>query len=159
MSQGADAAENARRSTPLVPGVQRLKPVAGRTGALRLAEHPHGLGKGKRGRMKGAGQWLAEDQGHEGTCPVAVNTGPSSRAAARTEGNWVARVGSCLHWEAGRPGDAQGPLDSTPGQPQRWTALTLLSACHEDTKGGVGGERQSEPEFQREQEREAGLCL
>lgn len=60
---------------------------------------------------RGEGQPLAEDQVHEATCSVAVNTGPSSRAAARTEGSpgSMAHVGSCPHWKAARPRGDQGP--------------------------------------------------
>lgn len=36
------------------------------------------------GEGEGTGQWLAEDQGREATCLLAVNTGPSSRATAGT---------------------------------------------------------------------------
>ena len=43
------------------------------------------------------GQWLAEDQGLEATCLLAVNTGPHPEPPPGQKGGRPGLDGSCLH--------------------------------------------------------------
>ena len=136
-----DTGEDTRRSThrplPLVPGGQRLRPVAG-----RLVEHQHGLGRGRRGGRTMAGR-RPRAQGH---LPAGCEYKPSSRATTRTGGRPARPAWVLPAWELQGCGVTKGqavfsPL--TPPEPAPETrALTLwsLSIPSEDTKGGVRGE-------------------
>lgn len=76
---------------------------------------------------------------------------PLLQSCRRTEGSQGGLVGPACTGSCEATGD-EGPTQRVlthPGRPP---------AGIQDTRG-LGGERQSEHKFQREQEREAGLCL
>lgn len=152
--------EGARRPPPpLVPGGQRLRPVSGRTGAPGQACRASAwLGRGRKGRAE-----RGKDNGWQRTRGVRPPAWWLWTQAPLLQPP-LGQKGASRRASAARPQGGQGPgliaapwLDPAPAQ--RQSASPPPTIHREDTKGGVGGERERWQINPRGRESEAGLCL